>query len=417
MRAGARPKRVLVQLNELGLGGTQLNAVDLAAEIRKLGWESVVVGFALQPPSSPSVLDHAKARGVEVHVPKAGPNSNRGAFILERLARRHGAAVVHVYSGLNSRSAYFGPSLFGRRPLVTTMYEMAIHPSEYEHTSLIVGTGYTAEELSGRAGPVQFVSPPVDVRADSYDPSLAEAFIDEFQLDRDAIHVVIVTRLAYLLKELSIRLSIEAMRDASMSAFQLVIVGDGEAFESLNALAADVNAELGRRAVVFTGALADPRPAYAATDISIGMGASAARALAFGRPLIVSGEFGLFETWDEDSGRRLQMDGFWSPLSQPDAVEQLRSQLLALAADPARRAELGEYGRTFAEENFSLEAGARTLVQVYEKALRTYSFREWAADLRKERYYLLESWYKGALWRIRPHPRVWIARFRAWIGR
>lgn len=408
---------VIVQLNDLGLGGTQINAVDLAAELTSMGWSSIVVAFAAEEPTGPSLLDHARRRGVDIRLSKTPTNSLRGAVSLTRLARRHRARLVHVYSGLNSRSAYYGPSLWGRRPLVTTMYEMAIHSSEYEHTSLIVGTGYTAEHLASRPGPVQFISPPVDVHQDVYDSALAEEFVQRWELDPDTVHVIIVTRLTYVLKELSVRLSIEAMRDASLSGFQLVIVGDGEAFEPLKALAADVNAEVGRRAVVLTGALSDPAPAYSATDISIGMGASAARALSFGRPLIVSGEFGLFETWDEQTGRRLQMDGFWSPLSQPDAVEQLRRQLLELGPDLRRRTELGELGRRFAVENFSLEAGARTLVEVYRKAHETYGFRAWAADLRKERYYIMESWYKGALWRLRPHPRTWIARLRKWVGR
>ena len=408
---------VIVQLNDLGLGGTQINAIDLAAELRSMGWSSIVVGFASAKPTGPSLLEHAERRGIDIHLSNTPTNSLRGAVFLARLARRHRARLVHVYSGLNSRSAYYGPSRWGRRPLVTTMYEMAIHPSEYEHTSLIVGTGYTAERLASRPGPVQFISPPVDVHRDVFDPALADEFIQRWELDPDAVHVIIVTRLTYVLKELSVRLSIEAMRDASLSGFQLVVVGDGEAFEPLNALAADVNAEVGRRAVVFTGALSDPAPAYSATDISIGMGASAARALSFARPLIVSGEFGLFETWDEQSGRRLQMDGFWSPLSQHDAVEQLRRQLLDLGPDVARRAELGEYGRRFAIENFSLEAGARTLDAFYRAALETYGFRQWAADLRKERYYILESWYKGALWRLRPHPRAWITHVRKWVGR
>nr|WP_274636862.1 glycosyltransferase [Microbacterium bovistercoris] len=377
----------------------------------------MVVGFARQSPPIPSVLDHAKKRGIDVRISKTPTNSIRRAVFLARLARKNKVALVHVYSGLNSRSAYYGPSLFGRRPLVTTMYEMAVHPSEYEHSSLVVGTGYTAEKLADRAGPVQFITPPVDVVEDVYDPSLAARFIEEWELDPDLIHVVIVTRLSYVLKELSVRLSIEAMRSASMSGFQLVIVGTGEAFEPLKALAAKVNTELGRRAIVFTGALADPSPAYSATDISIGMGASAARALSFGRPLVVSGEFGLFETWDESTGRKLQMDGFWSPDSQPDAVSRLRAQLLALGADRGRRSELGEFGRQFAERNLSLESGARTLVHVYEQALANYNLREWVADLKKERYYLAESWYKGILWKLRPHPRAWLARYREWIDR
>ena len=63
---------------------------------------------------------------------------------------------------------------------------------------------------------------------------------------------------------------------------RFVIVGDGTARIELERRANEVNTELGRSAVVLTGPLLDPRPAYASADIVVGMGGSALRGMAFG---------------------------------------------------------------------------------------------------------------------------------------
>jgi glycosyltransferase involved in cell wall biosynthesis len=133
---------------------------------------------------------------------------------------------------------------------------------------------------------------------------------------------------------------------------------------------------------VFTGALADPRPAYAAADIVIGMGGSAARALAFGKPLIVVGERGWFRTLTPDTSAMLFRNSFWSDDVQPEPAEALVHLIRDLAGKPSERARLGDYGRGFAEANFGLEAMARRLATVYREALADrHVTTGWFADL------------------------------------
>src|ERR1700680_2468459 len=55
------------------------------------------------------------------------------------------------------------------------------------------------------------------------------------------------------------------------------------------------NARAGRKVAVLTGELQDPRSAYAAANVVLGMGGSALRGMAFGKPLIVQGERGFWE--------------------------------------------------------------------------------------------------------------------------
>jgi hypothetical protein len=120
--------------------------------------------------------------------------------------------------------------------------------------------------------------------------------------------------------------------------------------------------------VVLTGELFDPRPAYAAADIVLGMGGSALRALAFGQPLVVQGEKGFWELLTPDSVELFLQQGWYGVGEGTGGFERLSAILRALVADPARRAELGAYGRELAVERFSLQRAATVQESVYRTA-------------------------------------------------
>jgi dihydropteroate synthase len=58
--------KVLVQLNSLALGGSQINAVDLAAATAEHGYDCVLVGPKSSRPDGPSLVDAAEERGVRL---------------------------------------------------------------------------------------------------------------------------------------------------------------------------------------------------------------------------------------------------------------------------------------------------------------------------------------------------------------
>lgn len=377
--------KVLVTINNLELGGSQLNAIDFAAAAAPLGVDTVIAGYrSTLPERGPTLIDAASERGVRLEILDAPMETVSAAPALARVADRHGADVVHAYGGWDLRAAFLGPCRWGRRPLVQTVYEMYVPSQTYRHQPLIVGTRYLLEEQSDvRPGAVELISPPVDLRSDSraVDPT---GFEREFRLDPSRCHVVIVSRLAASMKELGIRHAIEAIELLGRDDVDLLIVGSGDAEERLRDAGEKVNARLGRRAVVFCGAMYDPRAAYAAADLVIGMGGSAARALAFGKPLVVCGEHGWFRTFTPTTAPLLFRNSFWSDESEPAPVSQLAEQIRALVDDPDERRELGGFGRDFAEANFGLEAMTARLVNVYRTAVSTHRRRSWFLDLRTE---------------------------------
>ena len=140
--------------------------------------------------------------------------------------------------------------------------------------------------------------------------------------------------------------------------------------DHLEVLAGSVNERLGRRAVTLTGELLDPRGAYAAADVTLGMGSSALRAMAFARPLVVLGENGFCEVFDAESARQFLWQGFYGLGDigdHDDAVARLAAIVGDLIADPERRAALGRFGRDFVVDRFDLHRQAAQLDAIYQQ--------------------------------------------------
>ena len=125
---------------------------------------------------------------------------------------------------------------------------------------------------------------------------------------------VVVCRLA---RELKLEGLLTACRVVGQLAaegtdIRLAIVGDGPARLVVEEEAAKANA-LGTNppAIHLVGEMVDPRPAYAAADIMLGMGGSALRGMAFGKPLIVQGEAGFWKLCDEESAPSFLAGGWY----------------------------------------------------------------------------------------------------------
>lgn len=377
------PERVLVHLNSLELGGTQINAVDLAVQVREHGIHSILVGAADTLSPGPSLLDIADDRGIAVEIYDPASSIPARGRQLTDLAKRHRAGLIHVYGswGGGARPTYWGPSRFGRIPWAQTVWEMEVSPMMKRHMPMIVGTGYLIDDLQNRPGLTTLISPPVDTDLDRPNPEAGAAFRAEHGLEGNLL--VIVSRLDLSMKSVPIGIAIEAMRELSADA-TLVIVGTGDNAERLRGAGARVNEAVGRHAVRFIGPMSNPRPAYAAADVMIGMGGSAARTLAFGKPLVAHGEGGKAELFEESTADQLARYSYWSDDEVEHPAELLTSFIAPLLHDTRRRDELGEFGRRFAIERFGLVRMGADLADFYREAATSYNLRRWVGDLPSE---------------------------------
>lgn len=360
--------RILVYPHSMEIGGSQLNAVELAGAVRDRGHEVVVLG------EDGDLVEVVHRLGLE-HVP-LDPRATRrpSPYAVRQLAalvRDRRLDVLHGYEwppGVETFLAARAPAA-----AVCTVMSMAVAPFLPHTMPLLVGT----EDLRAAAAAaghrsVTLLEPPVDVSANAPDFS-AGGFRSEHGLDPDLPLVVVVCRLVAELKLEGLLAACAAVGELAAEGVpvQLAVVGDGAARAQVADAAAKANAQAGRRVAVLTGQLADPRPAYAAAEVMLGMGGSALRGLAFGKPLVVQGELGFWQLLTPESQSTFLRQGWYGVGSDVDGgPARLAGILRPLLADPGRRAELGGLSRRLVEDRFSLAAAAARQEQVYVAAGR-----------------------------------------------
>ncbi|MEO8219698.1 MAG: glycosyltransferase family 4 protein [Specibacter sp.] len=359
--------KILVYPHDMAIGGSQLNAIELAAAVKSLGHEVVVYG------QSGPLVGRVRELGLEfIQSPTVRRRPTMGvAAHLRRTVKELGIDVVHAYEwppALEAALACAG----GRTATVVTVMSMSVAPFIPANVPLLVGTAQivAAEKDFGREW-VELLEPPVDTELNCSATDLDTArFMADLGASEDVFTLSIVSRLAHEMKLEGILCAISAVERINGSRpLQLIIAGDGPARQTVAAAVLASNAAMGVQRIFYAGELADPRVAYACADASIGMGGSALRAMAFGRPLIVQGENGFWELLDEHSVQTFLWQG-WYGVGPGTAGAQRRLMTIMeqLLVDPALRARLGKFSRALVMERFSLEGAADRQLAFYQNA-------------------------------------------------
>jgi L-malate glycosyltransferase len=366
--------RLLVAPHDLGIGGSQINAIDLASAAAEAGHDVIVYG------KPGPLVDRIESRGLEFVAARRlryRPAPTRIAQ-LARLARRRRLDLIHAYEWPPCLDAYYGAHLTGGVPLVCTVLSMSLSPYVPRSVPLVMGTVALAERAAwDHRAPVWALEPPVDTEADS--PAIDGAPLRrELGIADDSPLVVTVSRLALELKLDALVDAIDAVGEVGAELpLTLLVVGEGPAGAALRARAEHVNASLGRDAVRFTGALANPRPAYAAADLVLGMGGSSLRAMAIGKPVIVQGERGFSKVFAPDGRDYFLRHGLWGEGDGGPNAPRLANQIRGLLTNAKRRTELARYSRETVCDRFSLERAVRVQLGIYNTILDERPGHRW----------------------------------------
>lgn len=355
--------RIFVYPHDLDMGGSQMNAIELAAAISRMGHECIIFG------RRGALCERIEELGLEfIESPEPGRRPSIGiARTIREIVTERGIDIVHGYEWPPGLEAAMATESLPDAASICTVMSMAVAPFLPSWMPLVVGTQQisAAEQSRGRLD-VNLIEPPVDLEHNApLGPVEVAQFREKWGLDERPV-VACVSRLVPDLKAEGILTAIEATAHcADTTPFQLLVVGDGRSRPEMEAAAAAADARSGRKSIVFTGELADPRAAYAAADIVLGMGGSALRSLAFGKPLIVQGEKGFFRTLTPETVDLFRWQG-WYGIGDgfANAVAHLVDELSPLLASDARRRELGAFSREVVED-FSLETAAHRQLAIY----------------------------------------------------
>jgi glycosyltransferase involved in cell wall biosynthesis len=358
--------KVLAFPHHLEIGGVQTNAVDLATAVRdRFGHETV---FCATPGPAAKLIADRGFRLIELAWPKIQPSPTLARQVYG-IARRERPDLIHAYDNQQIFDAFFGVHLIGRVPMLATNMSMAVQRFLPRSIPITYGTAELADEAAQvQRAPVWLLEPPVNTDENGPDIVDATPFRRQWHLDEGSITIVVVSRLVSWLKAEGLLRAVDAVAElAADRAVRLVIVGGGGLFDQLSERARSVNESGGRTIVTLTGPLIDPRPAYAAADIVIGMGGSILRGMAFAKPAIVLGERGFSEVFEPDSAGLFFHKGLYGV--GDGRPSDLRRQLAGLVDDPDRRALLAAFAQSTIIERYGLAASAAALDGMYRQTL------------------------------------------------
>lgn len=424
--------RIVVCPHDMGTGGSQLNAVELAAAVQAAGHDVVLYAPAGR------LVELASDLGLRiVESPEALRPSRRWASGLDRLVRSWRPDVVHTYEWAPALAASFGAHLRLGVPVVMTVLSMDVPGFLPRHLDLIVGTRELFDAATRHAHRHLMV-PPVDTVANApADPAPARA---RWGIGPDESVIAIVGRMtADLDKAAGVHAAIDAVDviaaeavagaaagsgaeavagsaaaepdkgtagagpDAGQAGASvrpvLIAAGDGPELPGIRAHADAVNARHGRPVVRTPGNLLDPRPAYAAADVVLGMGSSALRGMAFGRPVIVLGAAGFHLPVTPKTLGVFTAQGFYGTGRAPagidgmsgvagtgrapagmtdmpgvDGAQGLAAEIADVLSRPRHRRRLGDWSRAVVEEHYSLTRAADRLLDIYASARKRRAY-------------------------------------------
>jgi glycosyltransferase involved in cell wall biosynthesis len=363
--------KVLLYPHSMELGGSQINAIQLAGAIRDRGHEVIVLSE-----SGPLVERVRKLDLEHVQLPlRRTRPSPTVSSIVSHLVRQRKIDVVHSHEWPPIIEAFLGGMLLHRTPVVGTIMSMSVAPFLPRSMPLTVGTELIRQAtIAAGYQRVELLEPPVDTRSDH--PSVdGSSFRAGLGIQPDEVVVAMICRLVPDLKLEGLLTACDAVRDLAVAGkpVRLVIVGDGQARDEVAGRAAEANAAAGYDAVLLAGEMADPSPAYAAADVLVGQGGSALRGMAFAKPLVVVGEAGFSELLTPESAPTFLRQG-WYGLgagSLGTGAPALHAALQRLVDSSSMRRELGLFGRELADQRFGLSHAAQIVENIYVSAIRT----------------------------------------------
>lgn len=378
--------RVLIGLHHVTLGGDTLNAVELAGRLKERGHRVTLLAFT-DPDASDDdaplirLADELRIPVRTFERPQRTRTRLRVIRQLSHYARQESFDVVHTYGHQDTYYSFVATYGLAGIPLVVNDYAMSLTEALPRRVPLIVGTKKVADQArQRRLGAVHLIEPPVDVELNAPGIVDPQPLRTEYGIRPSEVVLVMVSRLVKTMKGEGLRGAIDAVRILDDPSVRLMLVGDGDARADLAERAAKVNAELGREAVVLTGAMRDPRPAYEAADVVVGMGHSGLRGMAFAKPVVIVGERGFCIPLTPKTFDHVDRTGVYGVGDGAETGPRLAASLRPLIVDRDLRRSLGQFGRRVVHERYSLEVATDQLEDVYAHARVGRSLVAWALD-------------------------------------
>jgi len=151
---------------------------------------------------------------------------------------------------------------------------------------------------------------------------------------------------------------------------ELLVIGEGDAFEKVSKRAAQINNNLQRRAIVLTGGVTNVNSYVSTADLCVGVGRAILESMAMKKPVIVAGAEGYIGIFDE-SKYDVCVETNFTCRGQLEINNTIFEEdiLKVLSMDEEETTKLGEYGRRTVLAGYSLEKMTEDNLKLYKMGI------------------------------------------------
>lgn len=372
-------KNILLSLMQLNIGGAETHVVELAKELKRKGFNVIVTsngGVYVKE------LEESGIKHYSVPLQNKNPiNMFKAMRLLKKIIIEEKIDIVHSHARIPS---FILGKLHKRMkfPFVTTAH-------------WVFNTGYGLKYITDWGEKVVAVSediktylmdnykvPAGDIRVtingidtEKFSPNTdASEIMQELEISPNESVITYVSRLDES-RSLVAKQLIEAVPrlDAQIPDLKIILVGSGDDFENVKEMAENVNAQLGRRVIVLTGARTDINKLIAPCELFVGVSRAALEAMAAEKPVIIAGNEGYIGLFDRT---KLQVGidtNFCCRGCEESSTALLERDILRFfAMSVEERNELGEYGRNLIKREYSVSRMADDSIKVYDWVLEKH---------------------------------------------
>lgn len=368
--------KVLLSLMQLDIGGAETHVVELAKELKRRGREVIVTS------NGGAYVPELEAFGIKhylVPLQNKNPKNVLSAFrLLRKIIEEEKVDIVHSHARIPSfilgrlwKKMKF-PFVTTAHWVFTTKYGLK-YITDWGQKTLAVSEDIKKYLMDNYNIPESDITVTINgIDTDKFSPETDGSKVSaEFGLSEEDNTIVYVSRMDESRSLVAHHLisAVEKL-DPIVENIKALIVGGGDDYDKVAKEAAEVNARLGREAIVLAGARVDIAELIAPAKLFVGVSRAALEAMAEEKPVIVAGNEGYIGLFNEDKLPDALATNFCCRgcgESDADRLAQDIGEFFGMWSEDRER--IGKFGRNLILKSYSVKRMTDDTEKVYTSVL------------------------------------------------
>lgn len=363
---------VLLALMALDAGGAETHVISLAKQLKKRGVEVIVASHGGK------LTEFLESNGIKHYTlpldkksPMALASSIKG---LTAIVKKHKVDIIHTHARIPAWVSQWVSVLTGC-PYITTSHGIYSTGwgmgliSAWGQKVIAVSEDVKKHLIAGfKVNPDKIFVIPNGIDLEQFDPNIDSSPVEkQLGLKHEDLKIVYISRLMGARGEIALRLikALPQIKD-SFPNVKLIVVGEGDKYESIAKMANQYNEKASENSVIVTGARLDTPQIMNMADVAVGVGRVALEAMAMEKPVIIAGEagfMGILKPENFELAKKHNFSGRGSSMTTDS--ENIASAIKTLLSDEQLRKRLGSFGREEVAKYFSIESMTNQVLKIY----------------------------------------------------